>query len=68
MNIKPIKIEGDGDQLLFDISKGLIKGEYPVYYYAHEDTPPSVRKIADSFEQWLNEFLDYEAFQTGDEG
>jgi hypothetical protein len=57
-------MKADGDQVLFDISKGLVNGEYPVFYYAHEDTPPSVRKIADSFEQWLTEFLEYDAFQN----
>ncbi len=56
-------MEADGDQVLFDITQKNKIGEYPVYYYAHEDRPPSVRKIADSFEQWLNEFGDYKAFQ-----
>jgi hypothetical protein len=51
-------MEADGDQVLFDVSNGLINGEYPVMYYAH-DEPNELRKLADSFEQWLNEFLDY---------
>jgi len=46
-------LEADGDQVLFDVSKGLRDGEYPVVYYAHEDIPASVRKIADSFEDFL---------------
>jgi hypothetical protein len=50
-------LEADGDQVLFYVSDGLVGGEYPVYYYSHEDSPPSVRRLADSFEQWLNEFL-----------
>ena len=28
--------EADGDQVVFDISQGLIDGEYPVLYYAHD--------------------------------
>jgi hypothetical protein len=52
-------LEADGDQVLFDTKDGLINGEYPIYYYSHETHPPHVRKIADSFEQWLNEFPDY---------
>ena len=55
-------MEADGDQVLFDIKQRNECGEYPVYYYAHEDHPPTIRKIADSFEQWLNEFPDYEEF------
>ncbi len=51
-------MEADGDQVLFDVSNGLIDGEYPVMYYAHEEQGRG-RKLADSFEQWLNEFLDY---------
>ncbi|MBV9863954.1 MAG: SMI1/KNR4 family protein [Abitibacteriaceae bacterium] len=52
-------MEADGDQVLFDVSGGLQDGEYPIMYYAHEDNPPSVRKLADSFAQWMDEFLDY---------
>jgi len=57
-------MEADGDQVLFDVKGGLRNGEYPVMYYAHEDTPASVRVLANSFEQWLNEFLEYEAFRS----
>lgn len=46
----------DGDQILFKIDEGLINGEYPVYYYAHEESPARVLKIADSFAQWLNNY------------
>ncbi len=56
----------DGDQVLFDISKGLVNGEYPIYYYSHETNPPTVRKIANNFEQWLTEFPDYEEFEIED--
>jgi len=33
-------MEADGDQVLFDVSKGLNDGEYPVFYYSHENNPP----------------------------
>lgn len=46
--------DADGDQVLFDVSKGLVNGEYPVMYYSHETRPPFVEKVADSFEEWLN--------------
>ena len=49
----------DGDQVLFDVSKGLRRGEYPVYYYAHEDDPPRLSKLADGFDEFLNGFLTY---------
>jgi hypothetical protein len=48
----------DGDQVLFDVSSGLIDGEYPVMYYAHE-SPPEVRRVANGFEEFLNECLYY---------
>ncbi len=59
-------MEADGDQVLFDLSQMNAEGECPVYYYAHESSPPAVRKIADSFAQWLNEFGSYPEF-TGEE-
>jgi hypothetical protein len=43
-------MEAEGDQVLLDFSGGLRGGEYPIYYYAHGARPPSVRKLADSFE------------------
>ncbi len=46
-------LEADGDQVLFDLSNGLIDGEYPVMYYDHECNPPRVTKIADSFKSFL---------------
>ena len=55
-------MEADGDQVMFDINQKNENGEYPVYYYSHEKNPPIIRKIADSFEQWLNEFPDYKEF------
>ena len=57
-------MEGDGDQVLFDVSQKVENFEYPVYYYAHEDNPPSIRQIAVNFEQWLMEFSNYEAFNA----
>ena len=42
-------MEADGDQVLFDTSRGLVRGEYPVMYWAHEERPPSVRQLASSF-------------------
>lgn len=56
-------MEADGDQVLFDTSQGLVNGEYPVVYYALDDRPPSVRRIAASFTDFMEEFLQYEAFQ-----
>jgi hypothetical protein len=55
-------MEGDGDQVLFDVTQKAEDCEYPVYYYDHEANPPNVRKIANNFEQWLNEFPTYDAF------
>jgi hypothetical protein len=43
----------DGDQVLFDVSAGLSKGEYPVVYYHHAGSPASVTRVADSFAEWL---------------
>lgn len=51
-------LEADGDQVLWDVSNGLQDGEYPIYYYAHDDRPPSVRKMADGFGQWIGDCLD----------
>lgn len=55
-------MEADGDQVLFDTSRGLVSGEYPIMYWAHEGRPPSVRQIAGSFEQFMEAFLGYPAF------
>ncbi len=55
-------MESDGDQVLFDIKQKDENGEFPVYYYSHDSQPPRIRKIADSFEQWLIEFPKYEEF------
>ena len=46
-------LEADGDQVLFDVSGGLINGEYPVFYYAHEESPARVTRVADSFAEWI---------------
>jgi hypothetical protein len=59
-------MEADGDQVLFDVSKGLVRGEYPIMYYAHEERPPSVRALTDGFGDFIEGFLDYPAFASGD--
>lgn len=59
-------MEADGDQVLFDVSNGLIRGEYPIMYYSHEECPPSVRKLADSFGEFMETFLEYPAFAQED--
>jgi len=51
-------VEADGDQALWDVKDGLVDGEYPVMYYAHEGGSPSVRRIASSFSEWLDRCLD----------
>jgi hypothetical protein len=56
-------LEADGDQVLFDTSQGLVGGEYPVMYYAHSSRPPTVRRLASSFREFVEEFLQYEAFK-----
>jgi len=48
-------LEADGDNVLFDVSQGLVDGEYPVYYYYHE--APSVTKVADSFTEFLEDYV-----------
>ena len=55
-------MEDDGDQVLFDVSSGLVAGEYPVMYYSHEDRPPSVRRLAQSFKEFMENFLNYPEF------
>jgi hypothetical protein len=55
-------MEADGDQVLFDIRHGLIDGEYPVVYYSHSTRPPHVRALASSFFDFMEQFLDYQAF------
>lgn len=56
-------LDSDGDQALFDISGGLIDDEYPIVHYSHNSRPPSVRTLATTFAQFMEEFLDYEAFR-----
>jgi hypothetical protein len=55
-------MEADGDQVLFDVARAPKDSDYPVMYYAHESSPPSVRRLADSFAEFLVEFLDYPEF------
>ncbi len=60
-------MEADGDQVLFDTSRGLMGGEYPIMYWAHEDRPPSVSQLGRSFNEFMECFLEYEAFaKSGD--
>ncbi len=51
-------MEADGDQVLFDVSRGLVDGEYPVMYYSHESSPPSVRQLAATFPEFMASILD----------
>ena len=60
-------MEADGDQVLFDVSQGLVDGEYPVVYYAHAASPASVRVLARSFAEFMEAFLRYEEFADEDE-
>jgi len=55
-------MEADGDQVLFDTRRGLVRGEYPVMYWAHEARPPEVRRLAEGFGEFMEEFLQYPAF------
>jgi hypothetical protein len=60
-------MEADGDQVLWDVSRGLRGDEYPIFYYAHESHPPSVRQLSEDFEIWLGEFLNYQEFISDDD-
>ena len=60
-------MEADGDQVLFDVANGMVDGEYPIMYYAHEYRPPMVRKLADDFPSFISAFLDYEEWRNADE-
>jgi hypothetical protein len=51
-------LEGDGDQVLFNVKQGLVADEYPVMYYAH-DIPPVVRQMAAGFPEFLEQCLTY---------
>jgi hypothetical protein len=55
-------MEADGDQVLFDVARGLVNGEYPIMYWAHEGQPPDVRKLADTFVEFMETFLEYQEF------
>lgn len=57
-------MEADGDQVLFDTSRGLVDGEYPIMYWALERRPPSVRQLAGRFAEFMDSFLEYPAFST----
>lgn len=56
-------MEADGDQVLFDATRRLVRGEYAIMYWAHEGRPPSVRQLAGSFGEFMEEFLEYPAFR-----
>ena len=45
--------EADGDHVLFDLSAAHESLEPPVVYYAHNDTPSSVRWLATDFHAWV---------------
>jgi hypothetical protein len=60
-------MEADGDQVLFDTADGLVGGEYPIVYWAHEDRPPSVRRLAGSFGEFMDGFLAYPAFAQSED-
>lgn len=55
-------MEADGDQVLFDVRQGLVNDEYPIVYYSHASRPPSVRVLTASFSEFMEQFLEYEAF------
>jgi hypothetical protein len=59
-------MEADGDQVLFDTRRGLVGGEYPIRYWAHEGRPPSVRLLAESFAEFMEAFLAYPAFEQSE--
>jgi hypothetical protein len=40
--------------VLFDVPSGIKGGEYSIVYYDYMGQPPSVRKVSDSFSEWLN--------------
>ena len=47
--------DADGDQVVFDLTAPDPDGEFPVMYYSHQDRPPSVTRVADSFRSWLED-------------
>lgn len=60
-------MEADGDQVLFDVKRGLHNGEYAVMYYAHEAHPPTVRKLAEDFQSFVEGLLERKEFRSEDE-
>jgi hypothetical protein len=52
--------------VLYDVASGLVQGEYPIMYWAHEGRPPSVRKLADGFAEFMEAFLEYPEFRQED--
>ena len=56
-------MEADGDQVLFDTRSKMVGGEYPIMYWAHEGRPPSVRRLAASFTEFMEDCLPYPAFR-----
>jgi hypothetical protein len=59
-------MEADGDQVLFDVADGLVSGEYPIMYWAHEGPSPSLHKLADGFAEFMETFLEYPEFRQED--
>jgi hypothetical protein len=60
-------MEADGDQVLFDVARGMVDGEYPIMYYAHESRPPTVRQLDDDFTAFISGFLDYDEWRSEDD-
>ncbi len=54
-------MEADGDQVLFDLRGGLQSGEYPIVYYAHS-AKQKIRLLANTFTEFMENFLAYEEF------
>ncbi len=53
-------LNADGDSVFFDLIHKYVSGEYPVMYYSHEDHPPRIKKLADSFSEFINHCFEYE--------
>jgi hypothetical protein len=50
-------LEADGDQVLFDVSAGLLEGEYPIIYRSRQASPANLYRLADSFPEFLEQLL-----------
>lgn len=45
--------------MLFDVSRGSNEGEFPIVYYAHESSPPSVRQLTVTFPEFVAGIVGY---------